>query len=206
VTSSNGRLGTSSTATGVKTYQLYKYYSSGGALYEYRKIVKPVSGSVGIYRGGVLQTAGGGAGNYALNTTTGVVTWVADAGANATAITVGATTSVTLTSNPGTLTAGQLLYLSGFTGADASYVNGIAHTINSVSGAPPVFILATNTTGKTITVGSGIGEKYAQASETLYWIGQFDIPVRFDSDYAGLAIEAPNVYRGQSFTLVEIRQ
>ena len=188
VSVADGRLGPAAAAGGAKTYQLYKHYSSGGALEEYRKIVKPLADPVAlVYRGGVAQTPGVGAGQYALDTTTGQVSFVADASAIATAITVGATTSVTLASNPGGLTAGQSLYLSGFGGADAALVNDLAHTINSVSGSPPVFVLATNTTGKTITVGSGQGEKYAQAAETLAWSGEFDVPVRFDSDYAGAA-------------------
>jgi uncharacterized protein (TIGR02217 family) len=48
-----------------------------GTLSTYRRIRKPVSGQVSIYRGGVLQTAGGGAGNYA-STPQPTVTFVAD--------------------------------------------------------------------------------------------------------------------------------
>lgn len=204
VTSTTGRLGTSTVGTGVQVYQLYKFYDSGGALYQYRKISKP-AGTPAIYRGGVLQTVGASAGNYALDTTTGVLTWVADASSSATSITPGSTTTVILTTNPGTLIAGKLLYLTGFAGTDAALVNGLAHTINSVSGTGPfTFVLATVTTGKTITLGSGLGRKFAQASETLYWIGTFDVPVRFDTDYGGLNIEAPGVYRGP-FVLKELR-
>jgi len=207
VTVDNGTLGTSSNATGEQVYQLFKHYDSGGALEEYRKISKPANDEpIAIYRGGVLQTAGAGAGNYALDTATGAVTFVADASSAATSITPGTTTTVVLTSNPGALGAGQLLYLSGFTGADAADVNGIAHTINSVSGSGPyTFVLATNTAGDTITLGSGIGRKFAQAGEALAWAGTFDVPVRFDSDYAAVMIQAPNIYRLNTIGMIEIR-
>src|ERR1043166_3021045 len=57
VTTANGTLGQQSAAAGVAAYQLYKLYSSGGALTQYRKISKP-AGTPVIYRGGVAQTAG----------------------------------------------------------------------------------------------------------------------------------------------------
>ena len=206
-----GRLGMGANASGMAVYQLYKYYSSGGALEEYRKISKPAADApLTIYRGGVLQTAGAGAGNYALDPTTGTVTFVADASAAASAITVGTTTTVVLSANLG-LIAGQQLYLLNFAGADAALVNGLAHPILSVSGAGPyTFVLDTDTAGTAITLGSGVGRKYAQAGETLAWAGTFDVPVRFESDYAAVLVqsgtrEGPNVYRVQNMSLVELR-
>lgn len=158
-------------------FQLVKRYTSGSDTTD-RAVKKPVS--VAVYRAAVLKTL---TTHYTIDLTTGLVTWVYDATANASAITADATTQVVLASNPGTLIAGQKLYLSGFTGADAALVNGLAHTINSVSGSGPyTFTLATNTSGKTITLGSGVGRKYPQASEALAWAGEFDVPVRFDTD------------------------
>ena len=205
VTTSNGLLGTAGVGDGTPTYQLQKTYTLAGNT-EYREITKPVSGTTGVYRGGVLKTAGVGAGNYALDTTTGIVTWVADASSNASAITVGATTQVTLAANPGTLIAGQKLYLSGFTGADAALLNSLAHTINSVTGVGPyVFTLATVTTGKTITVGSGVGKKYPQATEALTWAGEFDVPARFDTDQMRTAILTAWLHSWGNIPVVETR-
>ncbi len=82
------------------------------------------------------------------------------ASAAATAITAGATTSVVLSGNPGVLVAGDVIRLGGFAGADAALVNGLDHTINSVTEAPLgtfTFVLATNTNAKTITLGAGVG-------------------------------------------------
>lgn len=76
-----------------------------------------------------------------------------------TSITAGATTTVVMATNPGNLAAGGVLRLSGFAGADSALVNGIDHTINSVTEAPAgtfTFALATNTNAKTITLGSGV--------------------------------------------------
>lgn len=209
-TTSNGRLGLSANGTGASVYQLYKYYSAG-TLDEYRKIRKPVSGSVAIYRAGVLQTAGASAGNYAIDTTTGLVTFVADAFSLASSVVVGATTNVILAAQLG-LIAGDSIYLSGFTGADADALNSLAHTISLVTlvgGSPSPtlyqFTLTTNTAGLTITLGSGRGSSFVQADESLSWAGEFDVPVRFEGDYAALNAESPRVYRGQNMNVIEIR-
>lgn len=201
---------TTGNGNGTPSLQLYKEYTSG-AFNEARIIQKPVASSPvpAIYRNAVLQTAGV---NYSLDTATGIVTLAADASSAATAITAGATTSVSLNTNPGTLIAGNKLYLSGFTGADAALVNGLAHTINSVSGAGPfTFILATNTSGKTITVGAGAGAKYPQAADVMTWTGQFDVPCRFDVDSlqagqsGGPESGSSGVLVWQSVPIVEIR-
>lgn len=191
--------------TGLPTYQMWKRYTVAGINSD-RKITKPVSGSCTFYRGGTPLVVGAGAGQIAIDYTTGVVTFVADASSAASAVTPGATTSVSLAANPGTLTGGQLLYLSGFTGADAALLNGLAHTINSVSGSGPyVFVLATNTAGKTITVGAGVGKKYPQASEALTWAGQFDVPARFDLDQMRSGILAMGLHNWEQIPVIEIR-
>lgn len=202
---SNGTLGTGVGDGTPGPYQIYKSYTFG-ANTATRKISKPRAAGFGVKRGGVLQTAGTGAGNYALSTTTGGVTFVYDATSNASSITPGATTQVVLAANPGTLIAGQKLYLSGFTGADAALVNSLAHTINSVTGAGPyTFTLATNTSGATITLGSGLGRKYPQASEALTCEGVFDVPVRFGTDSLSLTNVGLDVSTMDPIILVEKR-
>lgn len=174
-----GRLGLTAIGTGLPTYDLYKRVSDSGGSDDHR-IWLPLSAMV--QRGGSPVTEGVGAGQIAIDLVNGRVTFVADGTSNASAITPGATTGVTLAADLG-LIATKLLYLTGFTGADAALVNGLSHTINSISGAGPyVFTLATNTSGKTITLGSGQGRKYPQASEALTWSGQYDKLVRFGTD------------------------
>lgn len=202
-TIANGLLG-AGVGTGLPTYQLVKRYSNAAGS-EDRSITKPVAGTLTPYRNTVEVVAGSGAGQYAVDTTTGIVTFVADASSNASAITPGATTSVDLAADLG-LIAGKKLYLSGFTGADAAEVNGLAHTINSVSGAGPyTFILATNTAGKTITVGSGVGKKYPQASDALTAAFQFDVPARFDTDRMSPRADTYNLSSWGQIPIVEIR-
>jgi uncharacterized protein (TIGR02217 family) len=195
----NGTLGLS-VPTGLPTYQLYKLYSQG--LTEYRLIKKPVSGQVAVYRGGVLQTLGAGAGNYAVDTTTGIVTFVADATANVNAVTISATPVITLASALSGLAIGGKLYLTGLGGTVGNVLNGLAHSVTNVSGAQ--YTISTSTVGLAYTSG-GSGRKYPQPSETLAWVGEFDVPVRFDNDELQLTIEKQQVYRAQQIALVEIR-
>jgi uncharacterized protein (TIGR02217 family) len=191
--------------TGMPTYQLAKNYIIG-SMTTPADIKKPVVSTVSVRRGGVDANMGTGAGQWAVDTTTGIVTVIADATSNASSITANATTQVVLASNPGTLTNGQNLYLSGFTGGDANLVNGLAHTINTISGnGPYTFTLATNTAGKTITLGAGVGAKYPQASETLTWSGEFDIPVRFDVDWLQIGLNPGGLLDWSQANLVELR-
>lgn len=62
------------TSGATETYQLRKAYANGGQT-EYRKITKPVSGSVTLKRNGVNMTTG-----WTLDTTTGIVTVTANLG------------------------------------------------------------------------------------------------------------------------------
>lgn len=180
VTVAEGRLGASALGTGLPTYDLWKRYADAAANDD-RRIWKPAA--VNVFRNALAVTAGVGAGQVSIDLVNGQVSFVADATSAASSITVGATTQVVLAANPGTLVATQKLHLSGFGGADAALVNGLAHTINSVSGSGPfTFVLATNTAAKTITLGAGVGAKYPQASDALTWSGEHDKPCRFGVD------------------------
>ncbi|WP_175837104.1 DUF2460 domain-containing protein [Burkholderia anthina] len=167
----NGILTAQST---VGVYQLGKLYQTG-ALSEVRMIRKPVVGTVQAYRNSALVTGG-----MSIDTTTGLVTFAAFASANVTGVTVGSSTVVTLASTLSGLAVGGLLYLSGLAGADAALLNGQQFSVSAISGSQ--YTLSVNTAGKTITAGSGVGSMYVQPSDTLSWVGQFDVPVRFDVD------------------------
>ncbi|MBI2801235.1 MAG: DUF2460 domain-containing protein [Gammaproteobacteria bacterium] len=177
VTVAKGLLGAGS-GSGLAAYQLYKRYTLGGQITD-RKIQKPVAGTAQVFRNGSLVTAGGAAGNYALDTTTGIVTFVADASAAVTGVTVGGTTVVTLASALAGLAVGGKLFLSGLGGTVAATLNGLAHSIAAI--AANVYTLSIVTTGLAYTSG-GTGLKYPQPTEPLVWAGEFDVPVRFDAD------------------------
>jgi len=204
VTAAQGALGTGN-GDGGPTYQLAKVYTVGAFSYS-RPIYKPVTGTVAVQRNGGAVTVGGAAGNIAIDFSTGIVTFVADAQSAATSITVGATTTVVLSTNPGTLIAGQRLFLSGFTGADAAVVNNLAHPVNSVSGTGPfTFVLGTNTTGRTITLGSGLGRRFPQVADALTWSGEFDVPARFNDDNMNVGIDSFNVFSWDRVSIIETR-
>lgn len=70
-------------------------------------------------------------------------------GAVPSAITVGATTSVTVAN---TAAVGDYAVFTGFAGADAAFING--KWLRIVTASPTVITLDLNTTGKTITIGT----------------------------------------------------
>lgn len=178
---------------GVPSYQLVKRYSVGSKSHE-RDIRKPVSGSVSVRRGGASVAP-------TVDATSGIVTFSADAVSSVVSVTVGATTVVTLSAALATVGIGDRIYFVGLTGADASLLNGLSHSVTNRVGA--VYTISTNTLGKSITVGSGAGHAYPQFGESLDWSGQFDVPVRFESDEIDdvivsrsgnqLLIEAPSI-------------
>ena len=169
-----GLLGTTGAGTGLPTAQLVKQYGLPG-FYSQRPIYKPLA--VVVRRNGSPVAVGVGAGQIALNSTTGLVTFVADASSGIASITPGATTSVTLSAAVGVLTAGTL-YLSGISGTVGTALNGKAWSVNSVSGA--TYTLAVNTAG--LSGSGGLGSRYPQPTDALTWTGEFDTPVYFTSD------------------------
>jgi len=76
VSTANGTLGPLGVGTSLPTYQLTKSYSSGG-WNTTRLIQKPVAGTVAVFKNGVQVPVGTGAGNIAVDYTTGLVTFVA---------------------------------------------------------------------------------------------------------------------------------
>lgn len=199
-------LGTNGFGYGVPTYRTAKRYT-----FLTRSKDSDVSmlqtGTVAITRGGSPVLFGSGAGNVSASATTGLVTFVPDAQQGVSAVTVGATTAITLAGTVG-LSVGQRLWLQDLTGTHASLLNNLSHAITSVVGN--VYTVSTNTSGKTITA-AGTGRKYPQASEALAWTGNFYIPVAFDSDdldwqmVAGSDNEDNRLVMGPSVKLVEVR-
>jgi hypothetical protein len=90
-------------------------------------------------------------GSYMLNdgSTTPQTANATAGGVVPTAVTVGTTTSITVAN---TAVVGDRVALSGFAGADAAVLNAKAHVV--VTASPTAITVATNTTGKTITVGT----------------------------------------------------
>ncbi|WP_244099727.1 DUF2460 domain-containing protein [Burkholderia ambifaria] len=184
-------------------YQMGKQYAQG-AFSETRLISKPVAGTVTAILNGTPLSTG-----VTVDTTTGLVTLSALASSSVVNVAVGNPTVVTLSSALSGLGVGGLLALSGLSGADAGLLNGQQFSVTAISGAQ--YSLNVNTTGKTITTGTGVGLKYPQPTDTLAWTGQFDVPVRFDVDEMKKQIvdrNGPNgdlVVEWGSIPIVEIR-
>lgn len=198
VTVANGTLGTSGLGVGVPTYQLYKNYVQGAAAF-HRIIQKLVSSNPtpAIYRNGVLQTV---TTNYTIDTTTGIVTWVPDSQRAISNIT-NANPAVVTTSLTHPFVSGDLIYITGVTGMTP--INGYAYPITVLDAHN--FEIGANTLSYPAYTGSGTAYKYPQNSDELTWSGEFDVPVRFDTDVLmGGQIES-GLYEVDNLSVIEIR-
>lgn len=185
-----GYLGTG-VGTGYPTYQLNKYYAAG-SLSELRKITKPVTGAT-LYSDSVAQ------GSWTLNTTTGVATTVATSTKTITGITQ---------ANPGVVTAtahgfsnGDLIYISGVVGM--TQVNLLVFTIAGVTAN--TFSIGVNTTAYGAYSSAGTAAKFSQPANVLRWVGDFDVPCRFDTDEMRVSIDDFNAFTWGQIPVVEVR-
>jgi uncharacterized protein (TIGR02217 family) len=196
---------------GVPAYKMYKRYSAAGTTRTKDRAITRPQATPTLKRGGVMVTLGAAPGNAAIDYNTGTATFVADSSSTVTAVTVGATTQVTLTAALAGLSIGMRLYLLGLTGADAALLNGLSHAISNITGGGSnVYTLSTNTVGKTITA-AGSGYKYPQASETMTWGGALYVPVHFANDeidweQVASGAEATQLLAGPSVLLQEVRE
>lgn len=187
------------TGSGVPTYQMFKAYTAA-PLADYRVIQKPRTAL--FFRNGTPVTIGTAAGNAQIDTTTGLLTFVADSVANPTGWTAGTTTQFTVSAVPSGWVVGVKLYLTGV-GGDPGVLNGQAVAISAISGT--TITLSANTTGATLT--GGTVSKFPQATDTLTWTGTFDTPCRFSTDQftPQLDVGSGALYGFQTLSIVEIR-
>jgi hypothetical protein len=196
-------------------------FGNGTPLYGLRQLKKAASstrtkavvrtrpnGTPSLFRGSSPVTIGAAPGNASLSAAPVYVTFVADASQNVNAVTVGATTQVTLAAGLAGLVIGGRLWLQDLTGADAALLNNLSHQITNIAGA--VYTLATNTGGKTINA-AGTGKKYPQPDEALTWSGSFHVPVQFAEDDMDWDLIRPGddedrLVAGPSIRLIEIRE
>lgn len=171
VTVSTGILG-AGVGTGYPTYQLNKKYVTG-ALSETREINKPTS-LVSIYKNASLRTL---TTHYTIDTTTGIVTFVATSSKSITGITKANPGVVTATSHG--FTNGQIVYVSGVAGM--TQVNGLVFTVANVT-THTFQLSGVNTSAYDTYTSGGTAALYPQPADALTWAGEFDVPVRFDTD------------------------
>lgn len=184
----------------VNQYQIHKLYQAAVGYSELRRIRKPVAGTVVIKDGGSTVAVGAGAGEYALDTTTGIITLVASQTRTISAHVVGAAHKFTLSSalSPQP-TVGQKIAVSGVTGTAADVLNGVRHTITVVSGTD--ITVSTNTTG--LTASGGTLSLYRQESALTAGC-EFDVPVRFDIDHLKATIDTAAAYSWGQIPILEV--
>jgi uncharacterized protein (TIGR02217 family) len=174
VLSSEGILGTLGVGTGYPTYQLYKKYELGTETL-LRAIKKPKASSVSVYRGGVLQTE---TTHFTFDTTTGIVTFVADSTKTVNANSTKAITGISQ-ANPGNV----LCVGHGFSTGDKvkitsvggmTQVNNLYFTVTVVDADN--FTIGVNTSGYTAYTSGGSAIKYGITQTN---------PVRVNADAHG---------------------
>lgn len=185
----------------VSQYQINKLYRAAAGFEEIRIIKKPVVGTVVLKDAGATVTAGAGAGQYSVDTTTGIISLVASQTRSISTHTVGASHKFTLGSalSPQPL-VGQKVAVSGITGTAAAALNNLLHTVTAVLGADVT--VSTNTAG--LTASAGTLSLYRQQAD-LTAACQFDVPCRFDTDSMPTRIEAFQVYSWGQIPVVELR-
>jgi uncharacterized protein (TIGR02217 family) len=174
VLAADGRLGTLAIGTGEPTYQMYKRYTYGARTFD-RAIKKPKASSVTVYRGGVAQTE---TTHYTFDTTTGIVTFVADSTKTINANSTKAITAITQ-ANPGQVTAvghgfstGDKIKITSVGGM--TQVNNLYFTITVAD--PDNFTIGVDTSGYTAYTSGGSAIKYGITQTN---------PVRVNADAHG---------------------
>ena len=160
-------------------YQITKNYSAG-SLNDARAIRKPIAGTIIAYRSGVAMTAGSGAGQIAIDATTGIVTIVPD---STKSINANSTKTITAISkaNPGVVTAtahgfvtGDKIKIIGVLGM--TQVNNLYFTITVIDANN--FSIGVDSTAYSTYASSGSAIKYGVTQTS---------PIRIYSSAHGLS-------------------
>lgn len=194
VAGSQGLLGTTGLASAaVQAYQSYKQYLIG-TNQDLRKILKPVTATCTAYKNGVLL------GTASLDTTTGIWTVPFPKQLAITGIVKLNPAEIDFGSTPPFI-VGDQIYVSGVLGM--TQINGGPYNVSAV-GANSIRA-DVNATGFSNYTSGGTAFTHFTGTEVLTWAGQFDVPVRFDTDalVGGLAQDG-TLYDIQSLPLIEL--
>ncbi len=200
-------VGTAGQGYGVPIVKMFQRKTAQGTSRFFdRRITRPQAGAA-ILRNGA-PPPNSGPGSVTIDTTTGMVTFVADASQVIASITVGATTVLNFANGSGIVAAmavNERVYLSGIGGTTGARLNGLSHQVTA-KGATSLTI-ATTTTGLTGT--GGTAAKYPQATDLLTWSGLFFVPVQFRDDEIDWTIENGGPFdtrltTGPAVVLIEI--
>jgi len=156
-------------------------------------IYKPVAGTVSLTRGGSAYAA------YALDTTTGIITWSPINQKSITAITAASSAVVTVGASHG-FVGGDVVYFTGVLGM--TQINGLVGTITSTTST--TITVNINSSAFTAYTSGGTATKYVQPADTITWTGQFDVPVRFDTDIMQMTQESSQIRHWDNLPIIEL--
>ena len=168
------------------TYQIRKYYgtdkAAGASGYAYRLIKKPVAGKTLVAIGATAIRSA----DWSVDTTTGIITFVADVTKAITGINQAAQAEIVVGSGHG-FVSGQSVQVSGVVGM--TQINGQRALITTTS-ATSITVAINSSAFSTYTSG-GVVHTRPQTGEQVTAGYEFDYPVRFDTvlpvgqDYPG---------------------
>lgn len=182
-------------AVGSPTIQLIKTYADSVVPYV-RNIAKPKSSPAVT----MLKNGSSFAG-FSLDTTTGLATLTALNTKSITAITQANPVVITVGASHG-FVVNDLVYVSGVAGM--TQINGQVGAVTA-TGATTITLGSINSTTYSAYTSGGTAAKYLTTTDTLTWTGQFDVPVRFDTDDAsGMTQEDVAILTWDSIPVVEL--
>lgn len=182
-------------------FQLGKSYYMAAGIEEQRVLQKIVAGTFALSDGGSPVPPGAGAGQYAVDVTTGIITIGVSQTRTINTHTVGAAHQVVLASalSPNVV-AGDFVSLSGVTGSAAATLNGERFEVTVQAGA--TLTLDVDTTG--LTAAGGTLSLFRQGA-TLQASCEFDVPVRFDTDRMTNSVIAYGLHSWNQIPIMEVR-
>lgn len=161
-------------STGV--YQITKAYGSGGTPLgiglPYRKIFKPVSGSVLVGVNSVVPTIG-----WSVDTTTGLVTFSANKTGSISSISQATQAVIGIAGH--SLGAGESVHISGVSGM--TQINGMRGLIVSVVPGTSITVAINTSSGYSAYTSGGTVNTRPQGGELVTAGCYFDLPFRFNS-------------------------
>jgi uncharacterized protein (TIGR02217 family) len=205
-----GNMGTNNILSAVKDgsgfYKLFKVYNSGGSLY-YRRVSKPVLPTIKIFSNQIQANIGTGTGDYTINYQTGTIHFTPMFSVSISSISKAANGIVTALNHG--LSSGNKVAIqcSGMDEVDqrsffVTYIDANNFYINE------------NTSDYNDFTG-GVMEIHENSGDLITWTGEFDTPVRFDTDKLDLYFEErikytnrteeENYYQLNSLPIVEIK-
>jgi uncharacterized protein (TIGR02217 family) len=182
----------------VGVYQLQKSYGGVGGTIAVgrpiRVVYKPVAGTVLLGVSGAAYPAA----QWSVNTVTGRVTMVANKTRAITAITKAAQAVVTVGAS--TFVVGESVAFFGVLGM--TQINGMRALITAVGGT--TITVAINSTAFGTYTSTGTVQTNPVGAEAVTAGFEFDLPMRFDSDLAGLTFDTFDTLSTGGVNLVEI--